>query len=354
MERDVRFGCQVVSYGDEQATVDRAVAADRAGFDAVSLPDHLFHPTGTEEYLTDPPWEAYTVLGAIAAETERATLMPGVADSVRRHPTLLAHATATLDRLSGGRAALGLGAGEAFNLAPVAEFDVAKPYTRFRETLAVVDGLWRSTPDDPLTFRGEFFELSDAHMGLEPASDPRPPVYVGGYGPKMRTLTGREADGWLPWIYDAASYATDLERVLDAAEEAGRDPDDVTRSVMLPTAVSEDGAAAERAALDRSRVNLALRPAILANLGYPELAEAAPVMREMAYGDEQRERLGEVAAQIPDDAVREIVIAGTPEQAIEQIEAFVEAGVDFPILVPVGEFETTVDHYAETIVPAFS
>ncbi|ELK51610.1 Luciferase-like monooxygenase superfamily protein, partial [Haloferax sp. BAB-2207] len=64
------FGCQVVSYGNVEETIQRSVRAETAGFDTVTVPDHLFHPTGSEEYLVDPPWEAFSVLGAIAQRTE--------------------------------------------------------------------------------------------------------------------------------------------------------------------------------------------------------------------------------------------------------------------------------------------
>ncbi|MFB6136196.1 MAG: LLM class flavin-dependent oxidoreductase [Halobacteriaceae archaeon] len=352
MTPSLRFGCQVAHYGDVAGTVELAVAVEEAGFDAVSLPDHLFHPTGTEDFLADPPWEAFTVLGALAAETESVELLPGVADSVRRHPAVLAHTVATLDRLSGGRTALGLGAGEAFNIAPVPDFEWAPAYTRFRECLDVVTGLWASTADDPLTVDGECFHLDRAHMGFEPERDP--PVYVGGYGPKMRALTGRRADGWFPWIHAPDPYAADRERVDAAAAEAGRDPDDVAGMLMVPTCVSEDGAAAREAARERTRANLALRPALLAALGHPDLAEAAPPMREMAYDPDQRERLTDVAGRIPDDAVDEVVVAGTPEEAVADLERFAEAGVTFPVVIPVGDAAETLSHYEETILPRLS
>lgn len=115
----LNFGCQVASYGNVEQVIEQAVRAEAAGFDAVTVPDQLFHPTDSEEFLADPPWEAFTVLGGIAQHTDDIQLMPGVADSVRRHPIELAHLTATLNRMTDVRAGLGIGAGEAFKSAPI-------------------------------------------------------------------------------------------------------------------------------------------------------------------------------------------------------------------------------------------
>jgi alkanesulfonate monooxygenase SsuD/methylene tetrahydromethanopterin reductase-like flavin-dependent oxidoreductase (luciferase family) len=350
---DVTFGCQVVSYGDVPGSIEQAVRAETAGFGAITVPDHLFHPTGTEEFLVEPPWEAFTVLGAIAQRTDEATLMPGVTDSVRRHPTELAHIAATLDRMTDGRAGLGIGAGEVFNFAPIKDLDWEDPYTRFRECVTVIDGLWNSRPDDPLTFEGEYYDIEGAHMGLKPVQEPRPPLWIGGYGPSMRGLTGAVADGWFPWIYSPEAYEADLRKVLDVAEERGRDPASIDRAVMVPTTVYDDNDRAREASIERNRTTLALRPPLLADMGYEDVADDTPLMREMAFDEEQTSRLLDAAERIPDDAVDQIAIAGDPERAIERVEAFVDAGVDHLILIPVGDFEETMDHYEEEIIPYF-
>jgi phthiodiolone/phenolphthiodiolone dimycocerosates ketoreductase len=350
---DLTFGCQVVSYGDVGATIEQAVRAESAGFDTITVPDHLFHPTGSSEFLAEPPWESFSVLGAIAQHTDRATLMPGVTDSVRRHPTELAHSITTLDRMTDGRAGLGIGAGEVFNFAPINDLDWENPYTRFREAVAVIDGLWDSTPENPLSFTGEYFELEDAHMGLKPVQEPRPPLWIGGYGPSMRGLTGAVADGWFPWIYSPTEYETDLQRVLSVADDRGRDPETIDRAVMVPTTVSDDASEARRAGIERNRTTLALRPPLLSKMGYEDIAEDTPLMREMGFTDEQQERLLSAAERIPDEAVDEISVSGDAERAIGRIEAFHEAGVDNLVLIPVGDFEETMTHYEEEIIPYF-
>ncbi len=349
----LQFGCQLVSYDDVDGTIRNAVRAEAAGFDSITVPDHLFHPTESENYLVDPPWEAFSVLGAIAQHTDEATLLPAVTDSVRRHPTELAHATATLDRLTDGRATVGIGAGEAFNFAPIEDIDWSDPFARFTETIEVIDGLWRSRPEEPFSFDGEFFQLADAHMGFEPVQEPRPPIWVGGYGPSMRGFTGAVADGWIPWIHAPDQYEADLERILDAADDRGRDPDAIDRAVMIPTTVSDDDEAARRLAIERNRTSLALRPSLLAKMGYEDIANETPVMFDMSFDREQKRKLDAAARRIPDEAVDQITASGDPDRVIDQLESFVDAGVDHVVLIPVGDFDETVSHYEETIIPPF-
>jgi phthiodiolone/phenolphthiodiolone dimycocerosates ketoreductase len=352
-EGGLNFGCQIVAYGDVTAAIDQAVRAESAGFDLLTVPDHLFHPTGSEEYLVDPPWEAFAALGAIAQRTDSATIMPGVTDSVRRHPTELAHVTATLDRLTDGRAGFGIGAGEAFNVAPIGDIDWSDPFGRFSEAFKIVDGLWASSPEEPLQFDGEYFQLENAVMAFDPVQEPRPPMWVGGYGTSMRGFTGALADGWFPWVHAPEQYAADLERVLSVAADRGRDPADIDRAVMVPTAIAEDGNEARAAAIERNRTSLALRPPLLEQLGYADAADEAPNMFDMAFDDRQERNLAAAAERIPDEAVDAITVAGTPETVIADVERWVEAGVDNLVLIPVGEFEETMTHYEETVIPYF-
>ena len=351
---DLQFGCQIVNYGNPNGAIKDAVRAEEAGFDLITVPDHLFHPTGTKSYLVKPPWEAFSVLGAISQHTDSAMLMPGVTDSVRRHPTELAHATATLDQISNGRAGFGIGAGEAFNFAPIEDMDWSDPFTRFVEAVKVIDGLWNSTVDEPLSFDGEFYQLNDAFMGMKPLQEPRPPIWVGGYGESMRGFTGALADGWFPWIHTAEQYEADLERVIASAKRRGRDPAAIDRAICIPTTVTEDSDAAREAAIARNRTSLALRKPLLAKMGYDDIIDDMFVMYEMAFDREQEKKLEEAAAKIPAEAVDDVTIAGDPARAIERIEEFVAAGVDNLVVIPVGDFEETVRHYEETIIPYFT
>src|SRR3990172_4309639 len=136
-------------------------------------------------------------LGALATMTERVRLGTLVLSAGFRHPAVLAKSATTIDRLSGGRLDLGLGAGwfgdefEAFGL----PFGTAgERFALLEETLAYLAAL--SGPE-PASFRAERFALREAYNHPPPVQAPRPPVLVGGKGgPRLLRLAARYADGW--------------------------------------------------------------------------------------------------------------------------------------------------------------
>ena len=350
---DLKFGCQVITFGDVEGTIEAAKRVEEAGFDSFGVPDHLFHPGGSEGFMAEPAWEAFSVLGAVARETSEVELWPMVTDSVRRHPTELAHVTATIDQLSDGRAGFGIGAGEAFNFSVIGDIDWSDPFRRFVETVKMVDGLWSSTFDDPFSFDGDFFQLDETALRLDPVQQPRPPIWVGGYGYHMRGFTGAFADGWIPWVMSPDAYEEDIERVLNVAEDRGRDPDQIDRAVMVPANVGPDNDKALEQGIEANRANLALRPPLLERMGYEEAAEEAPLIREMSFSPEESDKLRKAAEKIPDEAIDEAIIAGDAERAIERSESFVDAGVDHLVIIPFGDSETTMDQFEESIIPYF-
>ena len=349
---DVTFGAQVNPYAEDvEASIRLAERLEASGFEFLTFPDHLLSPGG------DPDWEVLTMLGAVSQRTETVRLLPGVVDTVRRHPAQIAHAIATLDRVSDGRAALGIGAGEAFTFAGIEDLERAwdRPFTRFREAVSVIRELWRSDADHPVSFAGEYFELEETHMGFESKREPHPPIYVGGYGPKMRTLTGQVADGWLPWIYAPEQYEADFDRILEAAEEADRDPGTIDRALLIPASVSKSDPERATAELIASRAsNLALRPPLLSDMGYEELADESVIMWNMDFTEERREQLAAVTERLPDEAVERVFVSGSPDDAIEDVERFLDAGVTHPVFIPCGDVSETIEQFETEIIPYFT
>ena len=167
----------------------------------------------------------------------------------------------------------------------------------------------------------------------------------------MRGFTGAVADGWFPWLHAPEPYEADLRHVLEVAERRGRDASEIDRAVLAPTTVYEDRAAARDAATERNRTSLALRPPLLAKLGDEDLAAESPIMFEMLFDEERERQLVGAADAIPDEAVEQITIAGTAEEAIDDIESFVAAGVDTLVVIPVGDVEETLGQYEDHIMP---
>jgi alkanesulfonate monooxygenase SsuD/methylene tetrahydromethanopterin reductase-like flavin-dependent oxidoreductase (luciferase family) len=342
----------VITHGDVAKTIHHSLMAEKSDFDTVTLPDHLFHPL-MKDFLTEPPWEVFTVLAAIGFRTRKIKIMPAVADPVRRRPVLLAHATATLDHLTGGRAMLGLGAGEAFNISPLEDAKWDKPYTRLEEAVSLVKMFWASSIENPVTFRGEYFSVKDVFLSFKPLQKPRPPVYIGGYGPKIRRLVGLEGDGWLPLMYTPELYKRDLKLIIKTAKKAGREPKEIDPALMASTVILPDSDKARKTAINRNRIVLALRPRLLKNLGFRFADEEISWFR-VAFTNEQKKILLEIANKIPDEIVEKVVIAGSTDDAIEQIEDYVKSGVKhFIITPPIPWFEETVEAYKKEIIPYF-
>jgi probable F420-dependent oxidoreductase len=224
VERDVRW--------PEYLAMARA--AEACGFDSIWVGDHLLY--------RDPergPWEAWTLLGALAAATERVTLGPLVACAAFHPPALLAKMAATIDEVSGGRFVLGLGAG--WNDVEFRAFGL--PYdrrvARFEESFAILRGMLAG---ERVTLAGRFHAADDAVLLPDPAR--RVPLMVGSNGPRMLAATLPHVDAWNTWYVDygntAEGFAALDERISQAARDAGRDPAQIARSACALVAVDPD------------------------------------------------------------------------------------------------------------------
>jgi probable F420-dependent oxidoreductase len=246
VERDVRWS----EY------LRMARAAEAAGFDSIWLGDHLlYRGDGRGER---GPWEAWTMLAALAAVTDRMTLGPLVACTAFHPPGLIAKMAATIDEISAGRFVLGLGAG--WNREEFAAFGL--PYdhrvSRFEEAFAIIRGMLAGERVDA---RGRYHDAEDAL--LLPPPRRRVPVMIGSNGPRMLSIALPHADAWNTW-YDgygnsADGFAALNARISDAAQRAGRDPAGIARSACVLVAL--DGAV-ERSADPEAP---AIRPEALAD-----------------------------------------------------------------------------------------
>ena len=218
-----------------------ARAAEEAGFDSIWLGDHLlFRGDGRPER---GPWEAWTLLAALAAVTNRVSLGPLVACVGFHPPGLLAKMAATLDEVSSGRFVLGLGAG--WNTTEFRAFGIPydRPVTRFAESFAIIRGLLAG---ERPSLQGEFCATDDAV--LLPSPHRRIPLMIGSNGPRMLALTLPHVDAWNTW-YDWYGNSPDRfaalnQRITDAAVAAGRAPADIARSACVLVVV--DPTAGER------------------------------------------------------------------------------------------------------------
>jgi len=167
-----------------------AVAAEEAGFDSLWLGDHLL-------YESKGPWEAWTLMAALAAVTERVTIGPLVACVGFHPPGLIAKMASTIDEITGGRFVLGLGAG--WNEREFRAFDI--PYdrrvSRFEEAFAIIRGLLDA---ERVTFDGQFHRADDVVLLPKPAR--RIPLMLGSNGPRMLSIAAEHCQVWNTWWLD--------------------------------------------------------------------------------------------------------------------------------------------------------
>ncbi len=207
--------------------------ADAAGFfDAGWLFDHFYPPRGPIR----PMWESWTTLASLAAITSRLRIGVMVSSNTFRHPALLAHMAVSVDRISGGRLEIGLGAGwheaehDAFGI------DLGSPaerWARLAEALEIVDGLLTR---DTFSFDGTHFRLSGATLMTKPVQKPRPPLVIGGIGPRRTMpLVARWADHWNYFNPEEPpeTLVQHHELLRELCAEIGRDAGDIEVSVQI-------------------------------------------------------------------------------------------------------------------------
>jgi len=308
----MRFG---VHAGPQHCTYAelRAVwrAADRGGFDWVSVWDH-FAPAVIGE-TRGPCLEGVATMTALAAETTRVAVGCLVFCVLYRHPGILAKAATTIDQVSGGRVHLGLGIG--WHEAECAAFGV--PFPSLRERLDRLDEqaalIRRLFDEESVTFDGRYYQLRGARC--EPRPVKRPHLWIGGMGERrLLRIVAQRADGWnVPFI--APEVFAQKSGVLTSwCEREGRDPAAIQRTINLGLALAADEAGARRK-----------REALAEQFG-SMLAFLEPGM-----------------------------LIGTPQQVIDRVGAYRDAGADRVNISLRAPFDLEgLELFRNEVMPAFA
>jgi F420-dependent oxidoreductase-like protein len=238
---------QGASYDDQLAV---ARAAEDAGFDGFFRSDH-FLVMGEGDGLPGPT-DAWVTLGALARETSRIRLGTMVTSATFRLPALLAVQVAQVDAMSGGRVELGLGAGwfESEHSAYAIPFpSVGERFDRLEEQLEIVTGLWATPVGETFDYAGRHYQLTDSPALPKPVQQPRPPIIIGGAGPRRTpALAARFAAEFNVPFRSLDVTATQIGRVRGACESAGRDPAELVYSAAVVACCGRDQAEVDRRA----------------------------------------------------------------------------------------------------------
>ena len=234
----IRRGIHFGSYGsvDDGAAVfgrlaEAARAAEEAGFDAISVPDHV-HQNQVGGGPASPMFEAYTVLGALAAITSSVKLLALVSPVTLRSPGLLAKAVTTLDVISDGRAVLGVGAGWDVDEHQAYGIDfpgLGERFDRLDEQLAMCRAMFRG---ERATFTGKFYALRDAYNSPRPVRGSIPVLVAGGGEKRTLDLVARYGDACNVFAGAPADVRHKFDVLSKHCERIGRDPAEITRTVF--------------------------------------------------------------------------------------------------------------------------
>jgi F420-dependent oxidoreductase-like protein len=308
----VRFGVQVAP---EDTTYEAMVAVARLveqlGYDTFWLNDHFVPVLGDKKR---PHFESWTLLTALATQTQRIRLGILVSGNTYRHPAVLAKMATTVDHISKGRLELGLGAGweEFEHRAYGIPFYTAKERAeRLGEALAVITHLWDDA--EPSSFVGTYYQLRDAPFLPKPVQRPHPPIVVGGKGEKwIMPLVARYADEWnVPIGVTPDGVKQRLEAIRADCARIGRSPCVRQVSVFLP----------------------------LANITTIPLA--GPVTR-----------LG--ARLLVDERAATSVLAGSADEIKDKIRSYLDVGATSVIITTRPSInEELMKRFASEIMPAF-
>ena len=271
--------------------LDTARMADANGWFGVWFADHYMPNTGTEEVDDGDTHEAWAILPAIAAATERVRIGPLVSPTSVHHPALLANRAVSIDHVSNGRFVLGLGAGWQINEHRAYGIELQEPgprVDRFEEAIEIV----RSLLDEPRTsFDGTYYQVTNAPCHPAPVQE-HLPILVGTGGPRMLRITASFADEWNTWgtPETVADRTAAMEQACAAVE---RDPATVWRSAQALVFLTDDEERAakvrENAPADRSLIGSS-EQLIELMAGYQALGVDELIIPDFTLGRDTQER----------------------------------------------------------------
>ncbi len=270
--------------------------------------------------------DQFAILAACATATKRIRLGTAISSVFVRSVPTIAMAAATVDALSGGRLVLGLGSSHRVQVEGEHGLPYAKPIPRVRESVEAIRALLR---DGEVTYRGETVRIDRFDLWFTPLR-PRLPIYLSALFPPMLEVCGELADGLILTWSTVEAPGRAAAHVAVGARRAGRRPEDVEITSLLPCVIADRRAEA----LERMRPAVAMYAGffprynrLLAEAGFPDAARA--IQTAWQAGD----RAG-AARAVPDAMAAAVGLVGTPAECRARIEEYRTAGLALPIISP--------------------
>lgn len=347
MSSEVLFGFESTPYPWELIS-ELAVYVENVGFDSFWMPDHTVG-FGIKRWNA---LEAWTVLSAVATKTKRVRLGTCVGDVFRHHPSSLAQMITTCDRISNGRATVGVGIGEAMNLVPFG-ITLDKPIGRVREIVALMRKLWI---EDSVDYEGKYYRFKGAFLQPKPVQKPHPPIWIAANSPKTMKMVADLGDGWVPASMFPDEYSQGLQKIKDLAKKAGRDPEKIEPALFTFTVIAETREEARKTIALPAKIYFLTRPRILRKLGYDVTDEYDMTFR-LVMKLETTMALLQKAKQLSDEILDKApIFFGTEDDVISGIEKYVKAGAQHFVVnffVRPEMLKDTLKLFAEKVIPYF-
>jgi 5,10-methylenetetrahydromethanopterin reductase len=323
--KPIEYGFAVLDRPSVPEQLELAELAEQEGFSSIWVCE------------TRLARDAISVMGAIAARTERIRIGSGVVNTWNRNPALMAMTFATLNNLAPDRIIMGLGA-YWDPLAAKQGITRSKPLTQMRQYVDVVRRLLALEED--VRFESDLIKVDGLTLDLghgDARVAQNVPIYLGPTGPKMMELAGEIADGALINGLLKPEYITEsIEHIRIGAERAGRSLGSIAKPVYLNVALDEDSEKAKRAARRLYAMYLGQQPHIGKASGLPDdfLAE---VKRVVGQWPSRQEALDEATELVTEDIALNYIAAGTREECQEQLKKWGRTGVDEIVILPLTE-----------------
>ncbi len=310
----MKFGVEFVPYRTLDALIALSKQVDEAGFDYVWICDHYHN-----RYV-------HSVLARLALVTKMVKLGPGVTNPFMVHPAVSAAAIATLDELSGGRAVLGISAGDPIFLSTVG-VELRHPLTAVREAVHIVRELLAGKR---VNFAGEAFACRGARLRFKPVS--KVPIYVGGRGTRMLELAGSIADG----VLINASHHDDLrecvEYVRRGSESVSRKPKELDMVAYMATSIHDE--------VEKARAAAKTVVAFVASSAPPSALEKHGIAAADVERIREKLRVGKIqdaAAAVTGRMIDAFSICGKPAELARHVEGLSKIGITQTVIgSPIG------------------
>jgi coenzyme F420-dependent glucose-6-phosphate dehydrogenase len=307
--------------------LDFAIEAEAQGFDSVWISDHYQPWRHTDGHA---PF-AMAWLAALGERTSRVQMGTSVlTPTFRYHPSIVAHAFATLGSLYPGRVALGIGTGESMNEVPVTGIEWPDQRERFRrlsEAVKLIKKLWA---EDFVTWEGEYYQTRGVTLYDKPSVPV--PIYIAATGPAAAKLAGRYAEGFICTSGKGMELYSEtlLPAVREGAEAADRDYGSIEKTIEVKVSFDSDR---ERALRDTG---------IWAALALP-----AEDKVDVHSPKEMEERAKKV-----EHPERRWLVSSDPEEHVEQIRPYIELGFTHLVFhAPTDDQSRFLQLYAREILP---